>query len=178
MPYVLLFSVHPLKCIKGEAPPEILTDGLRKSLLGEMNVDALEIDFSEIMHLSPESFVRDILVGRFSAGAVSCGENYTFGDNGSGNVEVLRRLCRKYGIELYVAPMVEFDGTEISSTRIREAIRSGDMQTAAKMLGRPFSYDFTVVAGDRRGHLLGFPTINQFSPTDLCSRSTEFTLRT
>lgn len=164
MPYVLLFSVHPLKCIKGEAPPEILTDGLRKSLLGEMNVGALEIDFSEIMHLSPESFVRDILVGRFSAGAVSCGENYTFGDNGSGNVEVLRRLCRKYGIELYVAPMVEFDGTEISSTRIREAIRSGDMQTAAKMLGRPFSYDFTVVAGDRRGHLLGFPTINQFFP--------------
>ena len=66
MPYVLLFSVHPLKCIKGEAPPEILTDGLRKSLLGEMNVGALEIDFSEIMHLSPESFVRDILVGRFS----------------------------------------------------------------------------------------------------------------
>ena len=57
MPYVLLFSVHPLKCIKGEAPPEILTDGLRKSLLGEMNVGALEIDFSEIMHLSPESFV-------------------------------------------------------------------------------------------------------------------------
>ena len=114
MPYVLLFSVHPLKCIKGEAPPEILTDGLRKSLLGEMNVGALEIDFSEIMHLSPESFVRDILVGRFSAGAVSCGENYTFGDNGSGNVEVLRRLCRKYGIELYVAPMVEFDGIEIS----------------------------------------------------------------
>ena len=164
MPYVLLFSVHPLKCIKGEAPPEILTDGLRKSLLGEMNVGALEIDFSEIMHLSPESFVRDILVGRFSAGAVSCGENYTFGDNGSGNVEVLRRLCRKYGIELYVAPMVEFDGIEISSTRIREAIRSGDMQTAAKMLGRPFSYDFTVVAGDRRGHLLGFPTINQFFP--------------
>lgn len=45
MPYVLLFSVHPLKCIKGEAPPEILTDGLRKSLLGEMNVGALEIDF-------------------------------------------------------------------------------------------------------------------------------------
>ena len=108
--------------------------------------------------------MRDILVGRFSAGAVSCGENYTFGDNGSGNVEVLRRLCRKYGIELYVAPMVEFDGMEISSTRIREAIRSGDMQTAAKMLGRPFSYDFTVVAGDRRGHLLGFPTINQFFP--------------
>ena len=47
MPYVLLFSVHPLKCIKGEAPPEILTDGLRKSLLGEMNVGALEIDFSK-----------------------------------------------------------------------------------------------------------------------------------
>ena len=68
MPYVLLFSVHPLKCIKGEAPPEILTDGLRKSLLGEMNVGALEIDFSEIMHLSPESFVRDILVGRFRQG--------------------------------------------------------------------------------------------------------------
>ena len=164
MPYVLLFSDHPLKCIKGQAPPEILTKSIRKKLLDEMNVGALNIDFSEIMHLSPESFVRDILVNRFSAGAVSCGENYTFGENGSGNIDTLRLLCRKYGIELYVSPMVKFGGSEISSTRIRAAIKSGDMQAAAEMLGRPFSYDFTVTAGDRRGHLLGFPTINQFFP--------------
>ena len=68
MPYVLLFSVHPLKCIKGEAPPEILTDGLRKSLLGEMNVGALEIDFSEIMHLSPESLCVIFLSEDFRQG--------------------------------------------------------------------------------------------------------------
>jgi len=74
----------------------------------------------------------------------------------------LKQLCAEREIKLTVCNEVEFDGAPVSSTRIRECLKNGDIRTANKMLGRYFSYDFEVVHGDARGRILGSPTINQF----------------
>ena len=75
---------------------------------------------------------------------------------------ILKKLCAEREIKLTVCNQVEYDGAPVSSTRIRECIKNGDIRTANKMLGRYFSYNFEVVHGDARGRTLGSPTINQF----------------
>lgn len=163
-PFVLLFSEHPLKAISGIFPPELLTDSVKDSLLSQFGVNKIILDFKDIMNMPPEEFFYEILLKRFNAKELSCGENYTFGKNGCGNPSLLLKLCMQNSIKLNIAKMQMLGSTPISSTAIRTAIKNGDMETAAKMLGRPFSYDFQVVSGDRRGRILGFPTINQFFP--------------
>lgn len=161
-PYVLLFSEHPLKAIRGFAPPELLTDTIRDNLLAELGVEKIILDFKDIMNLSPEEFFYEILLKRFNASELSCGENYTFGKNGDGNADLLLKLCLQNGIKLNIATMLTIKGVPISSTAIRAALENGDIKAANEMLGRPFSFDFKVVDGDKRGRTLGFPTINQF----------------
>lgn len=163
-PYILLFSEHPLKAIKGYSPPELLTDSIKDALIVNLKIKKIVIDFNEIMNMEPEEFFYKILLKRFNVKELSCGENYTFGKNGSGNADLLLNLCLQSGVKLNVAKMQTIDGKPISSTAIRTALTNGDAETAAKMLGRPFSYDFKVVSGDKRGRILGFPTINQFFP--------------
>lgn len=163
-PCVLLFTEHPLCYISGSAPPALLTPRIRDRILCEMGVSAVQISFEAIMQMSPERFFYDVLLDELHAASLACGENYTFGCGGKGDVVLLRRLCRQAGVELKVAPMLQTDGREISSTHIREKLENGEIEAANAMLGRPFSYDFEVVSGDRRGRLLGFPTINQFFP--------------
>lgn len=163
-PYILLFSEHPLKSIKGVAPPELLTDTVKDRLLLKFGVEKIVLDFNDIMNMPPEDFFYKILLKQFNAKELSCGENYTFGRNGDGNADLLLRLCLKNSVKLNIAKMQMLDGKLISSTAIRTSIQNGDLETANKMLARPFSYDFKVVSGDRRGRLLGFPTINQFFP--------------
>lgn len=96
--------------------------------------------------------------------SISCGYNYHFGAAGAGDITVLHALCKQCGVALHVAPCADYRGEPISSSRIRRAVAEGEMEDVYQMLGRPFSYDFQVVSGDRRGRVLGFPTINQFSP--------------
>jgi riboflavin kinase/FMN adenylyltransferase len=88
------------------------------------------------------------------------GEGFALGHGRTGNTEVLARLGDELGYKLCIAPLVEADGEPVSSTRIREAVMSGDMETATKMLGRYFTVPGTVVPGSRRGRELGYPTAN------------------
>jgi len=122
--------------------------------------------FSAFGDLSPAKFVRDILIGSFGAASVICGEDYRFGKNASGNAETLSELCGG-DANVTVIPSVWTDiGGEvpISSSIIRALLREGDVRKAAKLLGRPFSIDFTVTGGRRLGRTLGAPTINQHFP--------------
>ncbi len=162
----LLFTSHPKKVLTGMSPGELITPEKRGYLLSEWGFTPEFIDFSEIFELTPEEFADEILVGRYGATALSCGFNYRFGKNASGNPEILAEFCRERGIKLTVCREVDFDGEPVSSTRIRECLKSGDTETAKAMLGRYFSYDFPVVHGDARGRILGSPTINQFFTED------------
>lgn len=158
----LMFSEHPLRVLKGEDPGRLITPEKEKELLEKWGVTPCYIDFSEISDLTPSEFVDDILIKKYNAKAIACGFNYRFGKNAEGDVAELMSLCAEREIKLTVVNAVETDGVPVSSTRIRCALRSGDMKTVKAMLGRYFSYSFPVVHGDERGRILGSPTINQF----------------
>ncbi len=160
-PLVMLFDSHPLKVLSGKAPAEILQPSLRNEILDSRGVGKVFISFEEIKNLSPREFFTEILIKKLNAGAVCCGNNYRFGKNGSGDTNELSALCKEFGIELKISPEIVFDGLPVSSTRIRQAIENGDIPLANAMLGREFRYKYTVVSGDRRGRLMGAPTINQ-----------------
>ena len=158
----LMFTEHPQKTLSGDVPRELITATKRKQLLNQWGYMSRFIDFSEISNISPEEFIDEILIKKFNATALCCGFNYRFGKCAKGDVNLLKRLCAEREIKLTVCEEVDFEGLPISSTRIRESIKKGDIRTANEMLGRYFSYDFEVVHGDARGRTLGSPTINQF----------------
>lgn len=158
----LMFTEHPQKTLSGEAPGELITEAKRNEILKEWGYNPEFLEFSEISMLSPEDFIDKILVEKFDATALCCGFNYRFGKGAKGDVALLKQLCAEREIKLTVCNEVELDGAPVSSTRIRESLKNGDIRTANKMLGRFFSYDFKVVHGDARGRILGSPTINQF----------------
>lgn len=164
VPAALLFSVHPAAALKRTAPPALCTNAQREDLLTAAGILPLYVDFREIMQLSPQQFFTEILQNRFAAGAVCCGENYTFGAGGVGTPAVLETLCGANGVRLHIAGTVQAAGAPVSSTRIRAALQNGDITAANRMLGRAFSYAFPVVSGDKRGRLLQFPTANQVFP--------------
>lgn len=161
-PCALLFDRHPASLLRGAAPAALITAEKRNELLASAGVTPLTVSFEEIRDMSARVFFEEVLLKRFSAVSVCCGENYRFGKGGGGSPEVLRALCAQYGVALHVADTVEYKGAPVSSTRIRAALQNGAVEDANAMLGRPFSYAFEVVAGDRRGRKLNFPTINQF----------------
>lgn len=165
VPCALLFNRHPLADISGSAPPSLMTRDMQDRALRKAGIEKIfRLDFSDIRHMSPERFAKEILFSALGAKGIACGYNYRFGENAEGTSETLSRLCEESGAELKIAPKVEVDGIPVSSTAIRSALEKGDVKLANKLLGRIFSYDFTVMSGDRRGRLLGAPTINQHFP--------------
>ena len=163
---VLLFNEHPQKVLTKKSPGELITETTKKELLKSWGVEPITIKFGEIMSLSYEEFFYEILLKKIGATALSCGFNYRFGAKALGNTENLKELCKKEGVELFVSEAVEFSGEPVSSTRIRNLIKQGDIESANAMLGRAFSYDFLVVHGDARGRTIDSPTINQFFTDD------------
>lgn len=167
VPAALMFDCHPLKAVKGISPSLLITQENKEKLIKEMGILPVPVSFDEIRQLSPEEFVSEILIKKFNAGAVTSGENFHFGKAGTGNSEVLAKLCEKYDIIYKQAENVYYEKELVSSTRIRKALENGEVERANEMLGRNFSYDFLVVEGNKIGKKdLGFPTINQHFPED------------
>lgn len=130
--------------------------------LGAKRIFAYE--FTAIRDMSPEDFFGSIVLGIMNAAYISCGEDFRFGKGGSGDAELLGRLCAQHGIELEIIPPVCAEGVQVSSSLIRGLIRDGDIEAAAEMLGRRPSYTLPVLHGRKLGRELGFPTINQEIP--------------
>jgi riboflavin kinase/FMN adenylyltransferase len=163
----VLFDVHSLKAITGEAPPMLMTAADRDKLIADSGFVSYELNFGKIKDLTPDEFIDTILKERLNAKAVVCGYNYRFGKNAVGDADLLRELCGKRGIECSIIGEVDFDGTAVSSTSIRRAIENGDIKNANRMLGREFGFSAEVINGDKRGRTWGFPTINQLLPENL-----------
>ena len=161
---VATFDPHPRAVLGPRVQPKLLTtlELRREALLryGADEVRAIRFD-EELSRKSPADFVRDVLVGEIGAEAVVVGENFRFGHGAAGDVEELERLMRAFGAEVY-AVAVRGEGGErgISSTRIRELVALGEVGEAAKLLGRAYVLRGEVIAGDRRGRSIGFPTAN------------------
>src|SRR5918992_461425 len=156
------FHPHPRVVLTPGAQPKLLTtlELRREALLryGADEVRAIRFD-EELSRKSPADFVRDVLVGEIGAEAVVVGENFRFGHRAAGDVGDLGRLMRSYGGEAYAVPVRSENGKAgISSTHIRQRVAGGEVEEAAKLLGRPYVLRGEVVAGDRRGGSIGFPT--------------------
>lgn len=122
--------------------------------------EVLLCDFESVRDMSCRSFVTDVLKGGLNARQVVCGYNYSFGRGGRGTPELLTDLCREQGIGVSVLDEVRVEGREVSSSEIRRLIREGDMRTAAKLLGRPWSCRGAVERGAGLGRTVGMPTVN------------------
>lgn len=134
-------------------------------ILSEMGIHELILpSFDSVRDFSPASFFHEILVKKLDARLLVCGENYRFGQYAAGDSALLQKLCAEQGIGCMVVPAVMYGGSMISSSRIRAALGAGDVETAAKMLGRQFSYRLEVIHGRKLGRQLGTPTINQYFP--------------
>ena len=154
----------------GHKGKDLLTQGQKLDCMQSLGIDLYySPDFSDFSSLEPEEFVEKILVKSMRAKAVFCGENFFFGKNRRGNVQVLKQLCEKYGIVFVLADTVMIDGETVSSTAIRNALAEGNMEKAALMLGRQYSEKQPVEHGKKIGRTMGTPTINQVYPDGMCT---------
>lgn len=158
---VFTFSNHPLEWINpAHVPVALVTPAVKLQLLESLGVDVLiDIPFNQLVaDLLPQQFLE-----RLSALNYSClvvGENFTYGQRGVGNVYTLAASAQAMGFKLIVRKLVSNNGTIISSTEIRRLITDGEVQQAAKMLGRSYSISGIVAHGNERGRLLGYRTAN------------------
>ncbi len=165
---LVTFDAHPLEVVNPQAAPLLLTlpDEKRRALAGA-GVD--RVDFlpftEEVRGLTPEQFVRDVLEARFHLAELVIGHDHGFGRGRAGDVETLRRIGQADGFAVDVVPAVLMDGRPISSTLIRRAVAGGDLETAERALGRPYSVSGTVGKGAGRGRTIGVPTINLVPPS-------------
>lgn len=146
--------------------PRIMSNALRERGIYACGAD--EICYFDLKNggfeYTPERFVEEIVIGKLNAKRVFCGFNFRFGKGGAAGPEKLGELLSVNGAELTVIPPVELDGEPVSSSRIRRLIVEGDVASAARALGRPYSTDFPVEHGRQIGRSIGFPTINNRFP--------------
>jgi riboflavin kinase/FMN adenylyltransferase len=160
---LVTFEPHPLSVVAPERAPCLLTSMTEKRLLWPLfGLDYVHVlAFTEAFRrLSPEDFVRAILIERLRVGELVIGYDHGFGKDRKGDVETLRRLGAEGDFTVDVVGAVEVGETAVSSTKIRRAVAAGEFDTAAAALGRPYSALGEVVPGARRGQRLGFPTAN------------------
>jgi riboflavin kinase/FMN adenylyltransferase len=157
------FEPHPLEVLQPDrAPQPITTLEERLELIAECGIDAaVVLDFTPTLAvMEPEAFVKDVLVDRLVARHVVVGFDHRFGRGARGDADLLRELGRSLGFAVDVIAPLSVDGAPVSSTAIRAALGRGDLDAAARMLGRPYTLPGKVVPGAGRGRTLGFPTAN------------------
>lgn len=157
---VLTFEPHPLRVVRPEAAPKLLTSlEVKAELIAGLGVEELVvIRFDDTFAAqSPLEFIDHVLVERLGASRVSVGENFRFGHRAAGDPALLAADPR---FETRIVPLVEVDGEIVSSSHIRGLVLAGEVELAARFLGAPFQVRGEVVLGDRRGRELGFPTAN------------------
>ena len=162
-PWVMTFEPHPLRVVMPSAAPRLLTTLDTKLALIESTAVAggAVIPFTPAFaDIEPEAFLDQLVQRIPHLRGIVIGENWRFGRQARGNVDLLKKLAAPRGIHVSVATPVTWKGAPVSSSRIREAIASGRLDDAALMLGRPFSVRGPVIHGQKRGRRLGFPTAN------------------
>jgi riboflavin kinase/FMN adenylyltransferase len=160
---VLTFDPHPTSVFAPERTPTQLVnlrdrvELLKKAGATEVEVVNFNKDFSQ---LTPDQFIEDILVGRFSAEHVVIGENFNFGFKAQGTPKYLSEIGPKYGFGVSIVKLQEDRGSTISSSRIRNLIIDGEIERANELLTRNFYLKGPVIHGEKRGREIGYPTAN------------------
>ena len=168
MAAAVTFDRSPKAMVGSAAIPLINTPEDRARLMKtEYGIEEVEIlPFDRAMMEMPwDVFVKDVLVGQFSAVHLVAGHDYRFGYKGVGTPEKLKEICAELGMGCDIISKVELDGVTISSTYIRGLIEGGNMEEATRFLGHPHVLTGTVVKGQQVGRTIGIPTANLVVPT-------------
>jgi riboflavin kinase/FMN adenylyltransferase len=166
---VLTFDPHPSRVISPATAPPMLTSLERRlELLAETGIDAVVVEpFTRELAACPAPrFVDDVVIFGLRARAIAVGYDFSYGQGRAGTVEALRVHGQRAGVEVDILPAVVC-GEIASSTRIRQYLREGDLAGAARLLGRRWDVDGTVVHGAKRGRAIGVPTANIAPTSDL-----------
>lgn len=164
---LVTFDPHPLEIVNPAAAPRLLTlPDERAELLGGLGLDRVVVlPFTpELSRLAPEEFVRRVLRADLGMEELVLGHDHGFGRGRSGDLETLRGLGAADGFGVDVVDPVRDDGQPISSTLIRAAVAHGQLEQAARWLGRPYTVRGRVVPGAGRGRVIEVPTMNLAPP--------------
>jgi len=173
----MTFEPHPIRVLKQNGDPPLITLYDQKvELINKSGIDVLlMVPFNkEFAAITAKEYILDILLKRIGARVIVVGEDYTFGKNREGNLNLLRSYAETLDIQVVVVdwiPIANQSGSRISSTRIRQLVMDGKVRDAQKLLGRHYQIKGEVVTGrDRGGKLLGFPTANINLHDELCPK--------
>jgi riboflavin kinase/FMN adenylyltransferase len=180
-PVVLTFDPHPAKVLAPDRAPKLLmTMAQRLRAFESEGIQAvLLLPFStDLAALTPEEFVRQVLVGTLKARLVLVGEDFRFGHKQAGNIDTLRTLGRQYGFEVSPIAPIEQRHERISSSRVRKLVTEGAVSRACRMLGAPFALEGEVVKGQGIGSKQTVPTLNLAPRNETLPKSGVYVTRT
>jgi riboflavin kinase/FMN adenylyltransferase len=160
---VVTFDPHPMKVLRPERAPHLLTATQHKIALirglGVRHLLIIKFD-QEFAATEPEDFVHHLVLNSKPLREICVGHEWSFGNNRRGNLDLLKKLGAGNGFNVVGIPPVTVNDRVVSSTAIRKAVQAGDFPKAAEMLGRDYTILGTVVGGDNLGKKIGFPTAN------------------
>lgn len=160
---VVTFDPHPVKILRPEVSPRLLTATQHKieliRALGISHLLVLKFD-REFASTPPEDFVRQLVTATNPLREICVGQEWSFGKNRAGNLALLKKLGAKLDFNVVGVEPVTSNGAIVSSTAIRKAVEAGDFSAATRMLGREYTILGTVEQGQHLGRSLGFPTAN------------------
>jgi riboflavin kinase/FMN adenylyltransferase len=162
-PVVMTFDPHPLKVLRPQYAPHLLTATEHKiALIRDLGVEhLLVINFDrKFAATSPEEFVEELVMHSRPLREICVGHEWSFGKDRRGNLDLLKKLGPQFDFSVVGVPPVLINGEVVSSTAIRQAVENGDFAKAAEMLGREYTILGTVTHGDNLGKQIGFPTAN------------------
>lgn len=170
---VMTFYPHPMQVLHPEKKIERMFD--QRDLVEVLNDLGIHYLFeqnfnSEFARLEPEVFLREMLVKKMQVKQLIVGYDFAFGHDRSGDLSVLKSLCQALSVGLTVVPAYEKDEFRVSSTVIRQKLKSGEVEISAHLLGRPFYYRGVIQKGFQRGRILGVPTANLFPDVSFVPR--------
>ena len=159
---VLTFDPSPAVFFGFSDGYELNTKEEKWALFEKLGVDVL-VEFPmrvETAKMSPKDFVEDILVKRMHTKWMIAGTDVSFGDKGAGDAKLLEQLSTVYDYDLVTIDKVQYEGEDISSTRIRKCLEKGQIDYVTRLLGAPYSISGTVIHGKALGRKMGMPTVN------------------
>lgn len=160
---LITFEPHPRKLIFPDKPIDIITPLDKKlQLITDAGIDHIVVVpfTAEFASLTASEYVADFLVGLFKPSAIVIGYDHRFGNDRQGDINLLKQLQKDYGYDVVEIPAQLIDDAAVSSTKVRNAIRLGEIEDAAHMLGRNYTLSGKVAKGAQLGRTIGYPTAN------------------
>lgn len=159
---VFTFDKSPAEVFLNKVIPALTTMEEKRDIFDFLGVDVLiEFPFNlQTAAISPEDFIKDILVKKVHSKYISVGADASYGDKGKGDADLIKKLADECRYECEIVDKIYIDGEEVSSTLIREYVKNGRMEKAQQLIGVPYAIRGTVVKGNQIGRTIGFPTVN------------------